>query len=226
MRRIRSLSSLRDSVNYRFRHLRAGLSSEAPAGLRTIDEPAGLRRSGLNSWRIAPIFLVLFLLLAPGLFAADKPLAGYNTIVIQPFTVDPELTKAKFPADYENVLEKTLFANLLSAGVFETVTDASLDPEAAKAKTPHTVIASGEVVDYYRGNRAARVVINYGAGAARLKIVMVFRDAESGREVLRIEHEGSYAGFGNITGGSASKAQTESARKVVEGLMKKIKAAK
>jgi hypothetical protein len=172
------------------------------------------------------IISILLMVITSALLAAGKELAGYSTIVLQPFTVDPELIKAKFPVDYENVLEKTLFAQLLSERVFETVTDASLDPEAAKAKTPHTVIASGEVVDYYKGNRAARVIVNYGAGAARMKIVMVFRDAETGREVLRIEHEGSYAGFGNITGGSASKAQTESARKVVEGLMKKIKAAK
>jgi hypothetical protein len=175
--------------------------------------------------RIA-ISILLTILLAAVLYAADKPLAGYNTIVLQTFTVDPELTKAKFPPDYENVLEKTLFAQLFSGRVFETVTDASLEPDAAKARTPRTVIASGEVVDYYKGNRAARVTIGYGAGSARLKIVMVFRDAQSGKEVLRLEHEGSYAGFGNFTGGSADKAQSESARKAVEGLMKKIRAAK
>lgn len=175
--------------------------------------------------RIA-ISILLTILLAPALLAADKALAGYNTIVLQPFTVDPELIKAKFPADYQNVLEKTLFAQLLSERVFETVTDASLELEAAKRETPHAVIASGEVADYYKGNRAARVIINYGAGSARLKIVMVFRDAGTGKEVLRLEHEGSYAGFGNITGGSAEKAQSESARKAVEGLMKKIRAAR
>ncbi len=115
---------------------------------------------------------------------------------------------------------------MLSERVFETVTESSLEPGAEKAKTPRTIIASGEVVDYDKGNRAERVIINYGAGAARLKIVMIFRDAQTSRELLRIEQEGSYAGFGNITGGSAEKAQTESARKAVEGLMKKIRAAK
>jgi len=89
-----------------------------------------------------------------------------------------------------------------------------------------SVIASGEVVEYDKGNRAARVIINYGAGAARLKIVMIFRDARTGKQVLRLEQAGSYAGFGNITGGSAEKARFESARKVVDGLVKKIREAK
>jgi Domain of unknown function (DUF4410) len=171
------------------------------------------------------IALVLTLLTAVAP-AADKPLASYNAIVLQPFTVDPELAKAKFPADYQNVLEKTLFARLLSERVFETVTDASLDPAAVREKTPRTLIATGEVIDYNKGNRAARVIINYGIGSARLKIAMVFRDIQTGKEVLRIEQEGSYAGFGNLTGGSAQTAQTESARKVVDGLMKKIRSAK
>ncbi len=173
--------------------------------------------------------IALFALSLLALAAAaekPKPLASYNAIILQSFTVDPELVKAHFPADYENVLEKSLFARLLSERVFETVTDASLDPEALKAKSPRTLIASGEVVDFYKGNRAARVIINYGVGSARLRVAMVFRDAETGKEVLRIEQEGSYAGFGNITGGSAEKARNESARKVVDGLVKKIKASK
>jgi hypothetical protein len=171
------------------------------------------------------LFILLFAMIT-ATAAGNKPLAGYNTIVLQPFAVDPELSKAKFPPDYQNVLEKTLFARLLSERVFESVTDASLEPEAVKVKTPRTVIAAGEVVGYYKGNRAARVIVNYGAGAARIKIAMVFRDAESGKEVLRIEQEGSYAGFGNVTGGSAEKARTESARKAVDGLVKRIRSAR
>lgn len=173
------------------------------------------------------LFIALSLLALTAVAAEKpKPLASYNTIVLRPFTIDPELVKAKFPTDYENVLEKSLFARLFSERVFETVTDSSLDPEALKVKSSRTLIVSGEVVDFYKGNRAARVIINYGAGSARIKIAMVFRDADTGNEVLRIEQEGSYAGFGNVTGGSAQKAMTESARKVVDGLIKKIKGAR
>jgi Domain of unknown function (DUF4410) len=179
--------------------------------------------------------ILFFAFLTSTMLASPKPLASYQTLVLEPFTVDPDLVKTEFPPAYQNVLQKTLFARLLSERVFETVTDASLEPEAAKAgcrTLPQTggcagtVIASGEIVNYSKGNRAARVIINYGAGAARLKIVMVFRDAQTGKELLRLEQEGSYAGFGNITGGSAQKARLESARKVVDGLMKKIRAAK
>lgn len=176
--------------------------------------------------RTSFIAVVSLLLVAWIAQAAEKPLSAYQTIVIQPFTVDPELAKAKFPADYENVLQKTLFARLLSERVFETVTDPALDPGGLKANSSVTVIASGEVLGYSKGNRAARVIINYGVGSARLKVAMVFRDAATGKEILRIEQEGSYAGFANLTGGSAQTAQNESARKVVDGLIKKIKAAR
>ncbi len=176
---------------------------------------------------IRPLTIAIVLAVATTVVAAgDKPLASYNTVVLQPFTLSPELKNAGFPAEYQNVLEKTLFARLLSERVFETVSDASLDPAAVEVKSPRTLIASGEVVGFNKGNRAARIIINYGAGSARLKLAMVFRDSTTGQEVLRLEQEGSYAGFGNLTGGSAETARIESARKVVDGLMKKIKAAK
>jgi hypothetical protein len=127
------------------------------------------------------------------------------------------------PPGYEDVLQKTLFARLLAERIFDHTQEAASAPEPMQ---PGTLIASGEVADFAKGNRAARVAVGYGAGSAKIKVVLVLRDALSGMEVLRLEQTGRYAGFGNLTGGSADKARSESARKVVDGLLKQIKAAR
>ncbi|HYH00205.1 MAG TPA: DUF4410 domain-containing protein [Terriglobales bacterium] len=183
-------------------------------------------RSRLSLLGTALSLLLLVAALGQVCFSAEKgkPLSGYSVLVIQPFTVSPNLKAAGMPSGYEDVLQKTLFAKLLSERVFYSVVEAGRGiPEL---KEPGTLIASGEVSDFAKGNRAARLAVGYGVGSAKVKVVMVFRDAVSGAEVLRLERTGRYAGFGNITGGSADKARSESARKVVDGLVKQIKAAR
>lgn len=177
-----------------------------------------------RGWRgYAVMLLVLATFLPKQLIAGDaKPLSSYYAVVIQPFTVSADLQAAGMPPGYEDVLQKALLARLLVERVFERVEEAG----AGGLTQAGTVVASGEISDYAKGNRAARVAVGYGAGSAKIKVVMVFRDGVSGAEVLRLERTGRYAGFGNLTGGSAEKARSESARKVVDGLVKEIKAAR
>lgn len=61
-----------------------------------------------------------------------------------------------------------------------------------------------------------------GAGAAKVKVRFVFRDAQSNKEVLRTDLQGNYAGTWNVTGGSSEKATRKSAEHVVEELIKEI----
>lgn len=157
--------------------------------------------------------------------AQSKPLQPYPTLILGNLSVDPDLKKAGFPAGYEDVLQKGLFARLFSDQIFPQVLD-GLPSDSSERLPGNALIAEGEVADYDKGSRAARVAIGYGAGSAKIKVILRFRDLSTGREVLTIEQTGRYAGFGNITGGSADKARTESARKVVEGLVKKIRAAR
>lgn len=173
------------------------------------------------------IMLAILLFSAATSFTAEKPLRAYNTLMISRFTVGPQVAKAQFPAGYEDVLQKTLLARLLSERVFSNVIDASDNRFAGIYGTEQQpLIAEGKIVDFSRGNRAARVGIGYGAGAAKIAVVLTFRDPATGREVLRLEQTGRYIGFGDLTGGSADKARAESARKVIDGLIKKIKAAR
>lgn len=170
---------------------------------------------------------VLLLLAAavPVTTATERQLAPYGVAVVQRFTVNPDLLKrADFPVGYEDVLQKEVFARLLSDRVFPRVLDGSQG--FAGSFSGRMLAVDGEVSDFSKGNRAARIGIGYGAGSAKLKLVLVLRDMDTHEEVLRLEQTGRYAGFGNITGGSAEKARSESARKVVEALIKRIKAAR
>lgn len=174
---------------------------------------------------LIPALLVLTLVMATAAFAAQKPLASYNALIIQPFTVDPDLLANKdFPGGCENVLEKTLLARLLNDQVFPKVIEGS--DRMVVSLMGKTLILDGEVTEFSKGNRTARAAVGYGAGAAIIKLVVTFRELDGRREVLRLEQTGRYIGFGNLTGGSAETARNESARKVVDGLIKKIKAAR
>jgi hypothetical protein len=158
-------------------------------------------------------------------FAEGKPLEPYSSVVIDKFTVDPALLKnTDFPPGYEDVLQKTLLARLLTERIFPQGVDESRS--GVSASDGQVLAMDGEVTAFAKGNRAARVAIGYGAGSARMKLVLTFRDVSTGRKVLKLEQIGRYAGFGNLTGGSADQARTEAARKVVDGLLKKIKAAR
>jgi len=172
------------------------------------------------------VALMMFLaIVALACRAADKPLQPYQTAILGKFAVDPELSKSGFPEGYENVLEKTLFARLLSERVFPHVLD-DVPGNTAGDISGKVLLLEGEVTDFSKGNRAARVAIGYGAGGAKLRITLVFRDLATHEEVMSLAETGRYIGFGNLTGGSAEKARSESARKVVDKLMKKIKAAR
>lgn len=172
------------------------------------------------------VILMLAVYAAVPSAAADKPLAPYTAVFIGPFTVDTDLLKrTDFPGGYEDVLQKEIFVRLLSDRVFPQVVDTS-GGNTAGSILGNILVLRGEVTDFNKGNRAARIGIGYGAGSAKLKLVLTFREMDTNREVLRLEQTGRYAGFGNLTGGSAAKARSESARKVVDGLVKQIKAAR
>jgi hypothetical protein len=187
---------------------------------------AYILKLGTNEMRRLVAFATLLFFLAPSVFGREKPLQPYTALVINKFTVAPDLArKADFPRGWEDVLQKTLLARLLSDGVFTEVLEASNDTMATSLPG-QALTMDGEVMNFTKGNRAARVAVGYGAGAAKLKLVITFRDMKTGREVLRLEQTGRYVGFGNLTGGSADLARNEAARKVVDGLVKKIKAAR
>lgn len=165
--------------------------------------------------------------------AKEKParlLTSYTAINVEKFAVGTLSTKEGFPPDYEKVMQKLAIEKLIASKLFENVSDvseASAVPSSgtsATAEEPgHQLILSATVIGYDPGSRTARWVVGMGAGAAKVKVRFVFRDAQSNKEVLRSDLQGKYTGTWNVTGGSDEKANRESAQKVVEELIKEIK---
>lgn len=159
----------------------------------------------------------------------SKTLSGYTVINVEKFAVGAFSTKEGFPPDFVEVMQKLAVEKLTASKLFQNVTDVSAstadstsgDPAPAE-KSGNRVMLSATVIGYDPGSRAARWVIGMGAGAAKVKVRFVFRDAHSNKEVLRSDLQGNYAGTWNITGGSSEKATQKSAERVVEELIKEI----
>jgi hypothetical protein len=186
-----------------------------------------------RSWSITLIALVISLMLnveSPTLLPAQKPknpFPGYAVITVEKFAAGTLSTKEGFPQDFEGVIQKTAVAKLAASKLFEKVIDAT-EPAASAAdgstgpEEPGRLILSGTIIGYDPGSQAARAMLCCGAGATKVKVRFIFRDAQTSKEVLRTDQQGKYAGTWALTGGSSEKGTREAAQKLVEGLIKEI----
>lgn len=62
-----------------------------------------------------------------------------------------------------------------------------------------------------------------GAGAAKVKVRFVFRDAQTNEEVLRRDLQGKFTGTWTLAGGTTEKATHEAAGKLVGELIKEVR---
>jgi hypothetical protein len=148
---------------------------------------------------------------------------------MEKFAVGAFSTREGFPPDFAQVMQKLAVEKLNASKIFQNVTDVSESSAGSSSGDPapaeepsHRLILSATVIGYDPGSRTARWVIGMGAGAAKVKVRFVFRDAQSSKEILRSDLEGNYAGTWNVTGGSSEKATQKSAEHVVEELIKEI----
>jgi len=184
-------------------------------------------------WPITLIGLVALLVVnaeSPTLLPAQKPknpFPGYTIITVETFTVGTLSTKEGFPQDFEGVIQKTAVAKLAASKLFEKVIDATDPPAgaangASEAEEPGCLIVSGTIIGYDPGSQAARAMLCCGAGATKVKVRFVFRDAKTSKELFRTDQQGKYAGTWALTGGSSEKGTREAAEKLVEGLIREI----
>jgi hypothetical protein len=166
----------------------------------------------------------------PALWPAQKPnnpFSGYAVITVEKFAAGTLSTKEGFPQDFEGVIQKTAVARLAASKLFEKVIDAT-EPAVGAAngssapEEPGRLILSGTIIGYDPGSQAARAMLCCGAGATKVKVRFIFRDAQTSKEVFRTDQQGKYAGTWAPTGGSTEKGTRESAQKLVEGLVKEI----
>jgi hypothetical protein len=186
-----------------------------------------------RKWSKTLIGLVALLVVnaeSPALWPAQKPnnsFPGYAVITVEKFAVGTLSTKEGFPQDFEGVIQKTAVARLAASRLFEKVIDAT-EPAAGAAngssapEEPGRLILSGTIIGYDPGSQAARAMLCCGAGATKVKVRFIFRDAQTSKEVFRTDQQGKYAGTWAPTGGSADKGTREAAQKLVEGLIKEI----
>ncbi len=162
-----------------------------------------------------------------------KPLAGYQVLVLQSFKVDPAAEQAGFGDAQAKLLQaalliklrqtKKLFDAVIDGASGAAATSASGDttsqaPAASEAKK---LVAAGTVTNFTPGSRAARYVIGFGAGAAKLQVEFVFQDAASGQELLRVNDHRTY--WAGTFGGSKNDAMSKTAEGMAQSLTNDIK---
>jgi len=160
--------------------------------------------------------LALLLLLLGRASAPPKPLAGYNEVVVERFSVEKNCEFSQSDA-----LQKTVVARLRGRKIV-TVID-KLDAEGEElAKAPPAegtkrMIVTATVLEFARGSRTARS-IGIGAGATKLRVRFTIKDALTGTELFTTERLGrySYGGGTNEAGFSAVACE------VVDGLIADI----
>lgn len=169
------------------------------------------------------LLLAALLLLTESSFAqskSGKALTGYQIIVVEKATVEDNPKTKEFPGGHEVVMQKSIVANLLEKKTFDKVID------GAEASAPTTdgkaLTLSTQVIEFDKGSRAARWAVGFGAGATKVKVRFVLKDAANGQELLKTERQGKFYGTFSFVGGSKEHAVSEAAGDVVDGLIKEI----
>jgi len=161
--------------------------------------------------------------------AGKKPLAGYDTLVVESFVVAPTQATLGFSPRQAAEIRQDAIDRLLGERLFAEVIDAAdppalgARPEARPAEGARRLVLSGTVTKFSKGSRAKRYLVGFGAGASAVKVLFVFRDEASGEVVYRTERQGKYYGTVSIFGGESREAATEAAGDVVDGLIKDVK---
>jgi hypothetical protein len=158
---------------------------------------------------------------------AGKPLAEYNSIIVEAVTLEKNPKLAKFPAGHDTDFQQKIVADLQRKNVFAEVIDGSRQAgeQEPAAKTPagaRRLILSTTIIDFNPGNKALRYTIGMGLGATRVKARFVFRDAATGQEVLTRTQQGRFLGFVTLHGTGKDYPVTEASGDIVDGLIRAI----
>jgi hypothetical protein len=174
---------------------------------------------------------------------ASKPLAGYTAAAVEPFTVENSAATKDFPAGEEANLRLSVISALRANNIFSDVSDAAPPPaEKAPATEPaaeppakpaaespdnevqRRLILSATVTGFSKGSSGARFMTwPLPVGVSKARAVFVLRDAQTGREVFRLEKEAKFQAA--ASGGIATKEEQLAHVKggLVEALIKEIK---
>ena len=170
--------------------------------------------------------------LKPNIEDADGGMVGmhpnfgaksYSAIILTPFKINSREAQdeedARLAKDMSAYLQAQLVRKLKAAGIFAKVIDASASAEMPSNEK--VLRLEGDLSEITQGNRAARYLVGFGAGAAKAQIETRLLDAQSGRIEL-ITADRRAAAFG-IFGGNGRQYVTESMDQMADGYVRLLK---
>jgi hypothetical protein len=205
-----------------------------------VDERRERTRQGnFRVFRLFRVFGVLsfsvfiYFLSCAASFSANpqnqKPLTGYKVIVVDKTAVDQSPATAKLPAGFDLALQQQIIERFKDDKLFDEVIDGTIEDENRTAPPPPAPPAAGKrlvlsisIIEFDPGNKALRRTIGFGAGATKVKIRFVFRDASSNRELFTTTQQGKFWGFVEVFGSGRNHAVTEASGDVIDGLIREI----
>jgi len=153
--------------------------------------------------------LVLVRLEVPGAAQQLTFTGKYQVIEVMPFTVQEGV---EFPAEALGLLTQEVAFQLAEARKFTRVLTGGAEP-ASDAGGP-LVQLTGTVVEYSKGNRAARYLVGFGAGRAKVKAHVKFTDPATNEVLLEDDVDGNVV-MGTF-GGESSGALRGLAKEVAK----------
>lgn len=123
--------------------------------------------------------------------APGKPLAGYDTIVIEEFKLADTRKMKDFPRGSETLLQHNVAAQLRERKIFAQVIDRStVNPEQLLSGDKKRLVLSSTIVEFHKFTRTRAIFMDRGGGASTIKVSFTIRDAASGEEIWQKEIEG------------------------------------
>jgi hypothetical protein len=169
----------------------------------------------------------------------EKPLSGYNVLIVEKVVVDQTPETAKFPATYGIALHRKILEGLRKKLIFAQVIDATTIKERPKTEAQtekdeenpssesdsendeSQLILTTTIIEYKPGSKAVRATVGLGAGATVIKAKFVFRNAATDDELVILTQTGKFPGISDLFDPN-KRAIDEAAGKVVDGLIKTI----
>jgi uncharacterized protein DUF4410 len=143
-----------------------------------------------------PLPLIAALLLVVGCSTAsmtstkvEKPTRTYTAVALGQLTAANDASGA--PVSYFRL---GFTRRLQELKGFDTILDPATEP-----LPPDAFVVSGQILEMSEGSRAARLLVGFGAGSARLRANFEIRDA-TGKVLAQFEGNKSYAGDLGIGG--------------------------
>jgi hypothetical protein len=141
-------------------------------------------------------------------------LQSYDCLEIETFYVDRDdfssrkmERAAAIPEEALGSLQHTIVGEITRKGIVPSVKKAQVS--ACNGKT---LVFGGQVTDYKKGSRAARMMIGLGAGKQKFEVECFLKDKQSGETLASrrvVDRK-----FGGIAGGDEAKGQRDFAEKV------------